>query len=107
MKEPAPIKPTVDLGVLEQLDFRVGTILSVANVATSKKLVCLTVDFGNHQRSIVVGLKTERDDPTEIVGRQALFAVNLEPRRIAGVLSEGMLFDIGYADGVPPVLSVP
>jgi tRNA-binding protein len=107
MTTPAPIKPTVALDALEQLDIRVGTILAVTEVANSKKLMCLTVDFGDHQRSIVAGIKTERGDPTEIVGRQALFVVNLEPRRMAGVLSEGMLFDIGYADGVTPVLAVP
>ena len=42
-----------------------------------------------------------------IEGRQALFLVNLPPRRMAGEVSEGMLFDIGFADGVTPVLAVP
>ena len=41
------------------------------------------------------------------MGAQALFVVNLEPRKIRGELSEGMLFDIGFADGVPPALAVP
>jgi len=41
------------------------------------------------------------------VGTQALFVVNLEPRKMAGMLSEGMLFDIGYEDGIPPALAVP
>ena len=49
----------------------------------------------------------ERADPREIEGRQALFVVNLEPRRMAGEISEGMLFDIGYADGITPVLALP
>jgi tRNA-binding EMAP/Myf-like protein len=52
-------------------------------------------------------MKGERANPQEIVGLQALFVVNLEPRRMAGELSEGLLFDIGYADGVTPALSVP
>ena len=52
-------------------------------------------------------MKQERADPSEIVGRQALFVVNLEPRRMMGELSEGMLFDLGYADGVAPALAVP
>jgi tRNA-binding protein len=43
----------------------------------------------------------------EIAGKQALFVVNLQPRKMRGVVSEGMLFDIGYADGVTPVLAVP
>jgi len=68
----------------------------------------LKVDFGNHTRSILVGLKKERQNPkTEIEGKQALFVVNLEPRKMAGELSEGMIFDIGYADKVVPVLALP
>ncbi len=52
-------------------------------------------------------MKQERADPASIEGKQALFVVNLEPRKMMGELSEGMLFDIGYADGVQPVLAVP
>ena len=52
-------------------------------------------------------MKQERENPREIERRQALFVVNLEPRRMRGVLSEGMLFDLGYADGIAPALAVP
>jgi tRNA-binding protein len=103
----APIKPVVPLEVLNQIDIRVGTIVSVSDVPNSDKLLQLRVSFGDHERIIVGGMKTERADPQEIVGKQALFVVNLEPRRMRGVLSQGMLFDIGYADGVPPVLAMP
>ena len=104
---PAPVKPAVLLEVLNQIDIRVGTILAVADVPDSDKLVQLRVSFGDHERTIVAGMKTERANPQEIVGKQALFVVNLEPRKMRGVLSEGMLFDIGYADGVRPVLAMP
>ena len=104
---PAPIKPLVTSTALEALDIRVGTIASVEDVPNSDRLVRLTVDFGDHTRRIVSGLKQERADPSEIVGAQALFVVNLEPRKIRGELSEGMLFDIGFADGVRPALAVP
>jgi tRNA-binding protein len=102
-----PIKPVADIAVLEQLDIRVGTIVSVADVPKSTHLLQLTVDFGDHQRSILAGLKQERTDPKQIEGRQALFVVNLAPREMMGLRSEGMLFDIGYADGIAPVLAVP
>lgn len=102
-----PIKPLADPSVVEQLDIRVGTIVSVRDVPNSTRLVQLTVDFGDHQRSILAGLKQERADPREIEGRQALFVVNLRPREMMGLRSEGMLFDIGYADGIRPVLAVP
>lgn len=104
---PAPIKPAISLDTLNQVDIRVGTILIVADVPDSDKLVQLRVSFGDHERTIVAGMKTERADPREIEGKQALFVLNLEPRKMRGVLSEGMLFDIGYADGVRPVLAMP
>jgi tRNA-binding protein len=104
---PAPIKAIVDIAALEALDIRVGTIERVEEVPRSEKLMKLTVNFGDHTRTILAGIKKERGNPKEIEGRQALFVVNLEPRKMAGEISEGMLFDIGYADGVTPVLSVP
>ena len=104
---PVPVKPTVAFPVLESVDIRLGTIQRVEDVPASKKLVKLTVSFGDHTRSILAGLRAERADPQELVNRQALFVVNLEPRTMAGEVSEGMLFDIGYADGLTPALAVP
>lgn len=104
---PAGVKPSVSVADVEKLDVRVGTILSVDDVPSSSKLVRLTVDFGNHTRTILAGMRTERSQPQQIVGIQALFVVNLEPKRMAGEVSQGMLFDIGFADGVRPVLAVP
>jgi tRNA-binding protein len=104
---PAPVKPTVRFAALEALDIRVGTIQKVEGVARSEKLMKLTVSFGDHTRSILAGIKKERPDPREIEGKQALFVVNLEPRKMADEVSEGMLFDIGYADGVIPALAMP
>jgi methionine--tRNA ligase beta chain len=105
--EPAPVKAAISHEVLEQIDVRVGTIVTVEDIPKSKKLVKLIVDFGDHRRSILAGLKQERDDPKELELRQALFVVNLEPRQMMGETSEGMLFDIGFADGIVPVLAVP
>ena len=104
---PAPIKPNISAEVLDKIDVRVGTIERVEDVKGSNKLVKLTVHFGDHQRTILAGMKQERSDPKEIEGLQALFVVNLEPRKMMGEFSEGMLFDIGYADGLIPVLAVP
>jgi tRNA-binding protein len=104
---PAPVKPTISFELLSQIDVRVGTILSVTDVAHSEKLVALEVNFGDHRRTVLAGMKRERPNPREIEGKQALFVVNLAPRRMAGMVSEGMLFDIGYADGITPVLAIP
>ena len=104
----AEIKATVSHDDLSKIDIRVGLIELVEDIPDSDKLVRLTVDFGDHKRNILVGMKKERDNPKgEIEGKQALFVVNLEPRKMMGEVSNGMLFDIGYEDGVTPVLAMP
>jgi tRNA-binding protein len=103
----APVKPTVTMDDLNKLDIRVGTIERVEDVPKSDKLVRLTVNFGDHSRTILAGMKKERANVAEIEGKQALFVVNLEPRGMMGETSEGMLFDIGFADGIRPVLATP
>ena len=105
--EVAPVKPAIPSDLLDRIDIRVGTILSVEDIPRSRTLVKLTVNFGDHTRTILAGLKKEREDPREIEGRQALFVVNLESKPMMGEVSQGMLFDIGYADGLTPVLAVP
>jgi len=67
----------------------------------------LTVNFGDHSRTILAGMKLERENPREIEGKQALFVLNLEPKQMAGEISQGMLFDLGYADGILPALATP
>ena len=104
MKE---IKPTISAAELDRIDIRVGTIELVEDVRGSSKLVKLTVDFGDHKRKILAGMKQERENPKEVEGKQALFVVNLEPKKMMGEISEGMLFDIGYTDRITPVLAVP
>jgi tRNA-binding protein len=103
----APVKPTISFKEFQKIDIRVGTIERVDHIERAEKLVKLRVNFGDHQRNILAGIKTERADPAEIIGRQALFVVNLEPRKLMGEMSEGMLFDLGYADDITPVLAVP
>jgi methionine--tRNA ligase beta chain len=104
---PAPLKPIVEFVALEALDIRVGAIEQVEEVPNSEKLMRLKVNFGDHVRNILAGIRKERVNPSEIVGKQALFIVNLQPRKMAGELSEGMLFDLGYADGIKPALALP
>ncbi len=103
----APVKPPIELADLEKIDIRVGTIISVEDIPGSDKLLKLTVDFGDHQRTILAAMKQEREHPKELEGTQTLFVVNLKPRRMLGQVSEGMLFDIGYADGLTPALAAP
>ena len=103
----APIKPEITPADLEKIDIRVGTIIAVEEVAGSDKLVKLIVNFGDRQRTILAGMKQERENTAELAGKQALFVVNLPARKMMGQFSEGMLFDIGFADGIKPCLAVP
>ncbi|MGY0216226.1 hypothetical protein ACWJJH_02435 [Endozoicomonadaceae bacterium StTr2] len=103
---PAPVKALISIEDLDKIDIRAGTILSVSDVEKSDKLMKLIVDFGDHTRSILASIKQERENPKEIEGKQALFVVNLPERKMAGELSQGMLFDIGYADKLTPCLAV-
>ena len=105
--KPAPVKPLVPFSALDALDIRVGTIERVEEIPRSEKLMKLTVNFGDHMRTILAGIRKERENPREIEGKQALFVLNLEPKKMAGELSEGMPFDLGYADGITPALAVP
>ncbi len=102
-----PVKPTISSDDLDKIDIRVGTIEKVEDVEKSDKLARLTVNFGDFTRNILVGIKKEREDIHEIEGKQALFVVNLEPKQMMGEISEGMVFDIGYSNGIIPVLAIP
>jgi len=103
----APVKPEISLDLFQKADIRIGRIDEVEDVEGSDKLVRLRVSFGDHTRTILAGMKGEREDPKEIEGRQALFLVNLAPKKMFGETSQGMLLDIGYADGIRPALAVP
>ncbi|HET9530297.1 MAG TPA: tRNA-binding protein, partial [Blastocatellia bacterium] len=74
--KPAQIKPTISADLLDKIDVRVGTIETVEEIKGSENLVRLKVDFGDHKRTILAGMKAEREDVREIEGKQALFVVN-------------------------------
>ena len=105
---PAPIKPIISLEVLNQIDIRVGTILVGRRRAqlrqTAPAARQLWRSRTHHRRR---NEDRTRQSAERLSASRRLFVVNLEPRKMRGVLSEGMLFDIGYADGVRPVLAMP
>jgi methionine--tRNA ligase beta chain len=101
------VKKNISFNDVQKIDIRVGLIKSVEDIEASDELMKLTVDFGTFERVIVAGIKNEREDPTAIEGMQALFVVNMEPKEMFGVASEGMLFDLGYENKITPVLAVP
>jgi methionyl-tRNA synthetase len=80
------------------MDIRIGTILTAEKVAKTKKLLKLTVDTGIDQRTVVSGL-AEQYEPEAIIGKKVSILVNLEPREIKGILSQGMILMAEDGDG--------
>ena len=89
-KEVTPQKEVVSFDDFGKMDIRVVTIKEAEKIAKTKKLLKLTIDTGIDTRTIVSGI-AEYYTPEELVGRQMLVLVNLEPRELKGVLSQGMI----------------
>ena len=88
----------------QKMDIRVSTILEAEKVAKTKKLLKLTVDTGIDKRTIVSGI-AEHFTPEELVGRQVLVLVNLAPREMRGIVSQGMILMAEDASGKLELLS--
>ena len=97
-------KETISFDAFQKMDIRVSTILAAEKVAKTKKLLKLTVDTGIDRREIVSGI-AEHFAPEELVGRQVLVLVNLEPRELKGILSRGMILMAEDAGGKLRLLS--
>ena len=97
-QEVEPQKDNVSFDEFQKMDIRVSTILTAEKVAKTKKLLKLTVDTGIDQREIVSGI-AEHFTPEELVGKQVLVLVNLEPRELKGTLSRGMILMAEDASG--------
>ena len=91
-------KDNISFDDFQKMDIRVSTILTAEKVAKTKKLLKLTVDTGIDQREIVSGI-AEHFTPEELVGKQVLVLVNLEPRELKGTLSRGMILMAEDASG--------
>jgi methionyl-tRNA synthetase len=94
-----PAKEAVNYDTFAAMDIRVGTILTAEKVAKTKKLLKLTIDTGIDQRTVVSGI-AEHFEPEAIIGRQVSILVNLEPREIKGITSQGMILMAENAEGV-------
>ena len=93
-----PQKEECTFDDFQKMDIRVSTILAAEKVAKTKKLLKLTVDTGIDQRTIVSGI-AEHFTPEELVGQQVLVLVNLQPRELKGILSQGMILMAEDATG--------
>ena len=103
-KEVTSQKENVSFDDFGRMDIRVATILEAEKIAKTKKLLKLTIDTGIDKRTIVSGI-AEYYEPAELVGRQVLVLINLEPRELKGVLSQGMILMAQDAAGNMVLLS--
>jgi methionyl-tRNA synthetase len=94
----AESKPNINFDQFTAMDVRIGTVLSAEKVAKTKKLLKLTIDTGIDQRTVVSGI-AEHFDPQNIIGKQVSILVNLEPREIKGILSQGMILMAEDSEG--------
>lgn len=94
----APAKENIQYEDFMKMDIRVGKIIAAEKVAKTKKLMKLTVDTGIDERTIVSGI-AEHYTPEEVIGRQVSVLVNLEPKPLKGIVSQGMILMAENADG--------
>ena len=97
--KPTPIKENVPFEVFEKLDIRVGTVLECEKVPKSDKLLRFLLDDGLGKRTILSGIAKWYPHPEELIGKQVCFIANLEPRKMRGIVSEGMILSAEDADG--------
>ena len=85
-----PSKPSTTFDDFQKMDIRVGTILAAERIPKTDKLLKLTIDTGIDQRTVVSGIATYYE-PENIIGQQVSILLNLEPRKIKGIESQGMI----------------
>jgi methionyl-tRNA synthetase len=94
-----PIKETIEFETFEKLDIRVATVTECEKVPKTDKLLRFLLDDGLKQRTILSGIAAYYPNPEELVGKQVCFIANLAPRKMRGILSEGMILSAENADG--------
>jgi len=93
-----PQKPSINYDQFSEMDIRVGTILEAERVPKTQKLLKLKVDTGIDVRTLVSGI-AEYFSPEDAIGKQVAILVNLEPRKIRGIESHGMILMAENSDG--------
>ncbi len=102
---PNPIKPNTNIDEFGKMDIRVGTVLECVKVPKADKLLQFLIDDGMNKRTIVSGIAKYYPNPEELVGKQVCFIANFEPRKLKGIVSEGMILSAEDKDGRLVVMS--
>jgi len=97
--KPAPVKENVAFDDFSKLDIRVATVLDCQKVPKADKLLQFRLADGMEERTILSGIAAYYPNPEELIGTQVCFIANFEPRKLRGVMSEGMILSAEDADG--------
>lgn len=100
----APAKESIEFDEFGKMDIRVGTVLEAEKVAKTKKLLKLKIDTGFDKRTVVSGI-AEYYQPEDLIGKQVSILVNLEPKKLRGIESQGMILCAENADGTLSIVS--
>lgn len=100
----APAKPHIEYDDFGRMDIRVGTVIEAEKVAKTKKLLKLKIDTGIDQRTVVSGI-AEYYEPEALIGKQVSILVNLAPKNLKGIESQGMILCAENADGSLSIVS--
>lgn len=96
--QPDPVKKNIPFETFESVDIRVGTVLECEKVKKADKLLRFLIDDGMEKRTIVSGI-AKYYTPDELIGKQVCFIANFEPRKLKGIVSEGMILSAVAPDG--------
>lgn len=95
----SPVKTNVSFDDFMKMDIRVGTVLDCQKVPKADKLLQFRIADGLEERTILSGIAQHYPNPEELIGTQVCFIANFEPRKLRGVMSEGMILSAEDADG--------
>lgn len=99
-----PAKKSIEFDDFGKMDIRVGTVIEAEKVAKTKKLLKLKIDTGFDKRTVVSGI-AEYYEPEDLIGKQVSILVNLEPKKLRGIESQGMILCAENADGTLSIVS--
>lgn len=98
------VTPQITIEDFAKLDIRIGTITAAERVPETDKLVCFEIDLGDEKRQIVGGFAPSYPDPSVLIGKQVPVLVNLAPRMMRGLESQGMVLAASNSENGPVAL---
>ncbi|MEM3369402.1 MAG: methionine--tRNA ligase subunit beta [Candidatus Micrarchaeia archaeon] len=92
------VSEKIDYDTFLKIDLRTATVLEAEKIEGSDKLLKMKIDLGYEQRQLVAGI-AQMYKPEDIIGKQIIVVANLEPRKIRGVESNGMILAVESSEG--------